>query len=355
MAKCSPEAELLKTVPYPAFLVCEGIIVKANRKAANLKIKAGTPIEAVLRTGAEEYRNFKNGRLCLTLAVNYFEYHASVIKHQGWDLFFIDSEFINEDLLMLAEAVNPLRDPLFCAMLSMECLQADPNLKENPVLATLNRHLHRLHKTVTDMSDAACYGCQIESKMTYCDVGAETSKIIKRASALLAESEHSFKFNNSISDEFIGRIDKEKIEHITLAMIADLVKVSEERKQLKVSLSRESNRLLMEFHCRLSAEKRKHIDDLLFSCYTVPDGLNIKCGSGYHGAILSRNAAASHFGTMLINSPKPGYLQFTISIPITEDSFANVRSYIEWPVEYCGGYDQHLVALSDLLPDELYK
>ncbi len=354
MQKKQTEAELLKKIPHPAFFVNKGIITTANQKAANLKIKAGTPIDTLLRTGNEEYLTFTGGRLCLSLFANNILYDASVIKYHNLDLFYIEAEFFNPELFMMAATAQTLTDPLSCAMTSMYLLQNDPATKDNPALASLNRHLYRLYKAISDMSDAANYGKMRESRMTDCELRTEIGNIVTKASALLKETNHRLEYKCDMADEFYGCIDREKIERLTLTLISDMLLFCKKRAPLKINLSKKKDRILLTFRGRITEAQLKEVEDLFFSCHSIPDGLDAKSGV-FNGAIIARNAITSHFGTMLIDSPRTSTIRFTFTIPIQQSGTLNLHSHVDFPEDYSGGYDHHLIALSDVLPDELYK
>ncbi|MBR4863471.1 MAG: sensor histidine kinase [Oscillospiraceae bacterium] len=352
MPKISLEAELLKKIPHPAFFVADGIITKANRKAALLKIKEGTAIDDLLRTGFDEYATYSDGRLCLTLTLNRINYDASVVRYHDRDLFFVENEFHNPDLCMLSATVNPLLDPLSCAMLSLDTIKAYPELKDKPELTALTHHFYRIHKIVSDMHDAAFYNTMRTTKMGNYELTGEIKRIITKAATLLREANLGMDYTCEATDEFYGFVDMEKIERAILTLTSDLFYFTKENARVKIKLRKERNRMLLSLQCRLPDEKREYLENMLLSCHIDNDGLDAK-KDGFNGAILARNAVSAHFGTMLIDSPRAKQLRFTFSIPLTQNVKVHTsHSNIE---DYAGGFDHYLLAFSELLSDEFYK
>ena len=354
MPKISLEAELLKKIPRPAFFVANGIITKTNRKAALLKIKEGTQIETLLRTGFDEYQTYKSGRLCLTLMANLLPYDASVVKYHDRDLFFIENEFYNPDLCMLSTTVNPLLDPLSSAMLSLDAIKSDPDIKDKAALASLTHHFYRIHKIVTDMHDAAFLNQMRMTKMGNYELTEEIKSLVKKASFLLQEANLRMEYKCDVTDDFYGCVDMEKIERAILAISADLFHFSKENGKVKIRLGKERNRMLLSLQCRLPEEQKEYLETMLLSCHIDNDGLDAS-KSGFQGAILARNAVSAHFGTMLIDSPRASMIRFTFSIPTKQVGQVKVYTPMDIVDDYSGGYNHYLMAFSELLPDELYK
>ena len=352
MQNVSLEAELLKKIPRPAFFVADGIITKVNRKASLLKIKAGTAIDSLIRTGFDEYQTYVDGRLCLTLMINYIAYDASVVKYHNRDLFFIENEFLNPDLCMLSVAVTPLMDPVSDAMLCLENIRAFPELKDNADLITLNHNFYRIYKIVMDMHDAAFLNTMRKSKVSNYELTSEIKKIVDKADFLLREADLRMEYTCEIQDELYGSVDLEKIERAILALAADMFHFNKPTVKVKVNLRKEQNRILLSMKCSVPNEKCEYLENILLSCHIDNDGLDTKEGR-FNGAIMARNAIASHLGTMLIDRPRARQLRFTLSIPLVQ--LPEVRSLVSVFDGFAEGYDHNLLSFAEVLPDKSYK
>ena len=72
------------------------------------------------------------------------------------------------------------------------------------------------------------------------------------------------------------------------------------------------------------------------------------------GMVLIRSAAASHGGTVLIDSPTGAGTRVTMTLAIRQRTEAALRSPI-LRVDYAGERDHGLIELSDSLPAALYE
>ena len=354
MAKKLSEAELLKNIPHPAFFVANGVITKVNRKASLLNLKEGTAIDSILRTGFDEYQTFTDGRICLTLLVDYLLYDASVVKYHDRDLFFLEDEFQNHDLTMLGAAIDPLMDPLHCAMLSLETLKLDPKFKDNPDLTAFTHHFYRVYGLASDMCEASLLGSMKTSKMGNYELKTEIQRIITRADSLLREAKLRIDYTCDIEDDFYGYVDIEKIERAILALTSDLFRFNKPNGKVRVKLEKERNRILLAVRCKLPDDQREYLENMLLSCHIKKDGLNLKKGGGFNGAIMARNLIAAHFGTMIIDIPRARQIRFTFSIPIKHAGLVKLQSPVPAFQESTGGYDRYLLAYAEHLPDKLY-
>ena len=83
---------MLDQILDPAFLVRDGIIQQVNPSASRLLIDAGGSVNDLLATGTQEYAEFRDGHLALTLKLGEQRYNASVTKLSDTDLFVLNQD-----------------------------------------------------------------------------------------------------------------------------------------------------------------------------------------------------------------------------------------------------------------------
>ena len=97
---------MLDLMVRPAFCVKDGIVAGANQDALRLLIQPGTPMEALLPEDAEEYRNFREGCLYMTLHILGQPLDASVTKNGEYEIFVLEQEADHAELTAMALAAQ---------------------------------------------------------------------------------------------------------------------------------------------------------------------------------------------------------------------------------------------------------
>ena len=201
--------EVLEQILFPAFLVKDGVIALANRASLLRQIEVGSAVASIIKTGSQEYADFSQGKLCLTLSVGDIAYHTSVTKSGDFDLFCMESEYEGPELKALALAALQLREPLANAMLCTDSL-----LKDSPEcqqLQKINRNLYQLHRALSNMSDAAEYTKQRPFRIETKDVCAVIAELMEKAAHLAAEAGYTLTYKG-LSNVIYSPIDSEKLE-----------------------------------------------------------------------------------------------------------------------------------------------
>ena len=83
---------MLDMMVVPAFCVREQTVLRANPAARGLLITPGTSIRELLLTGAEEYGEFAEGCLYLTLTLSGTPHGAAVSRVDDLDIFVLERE-----------------------------------------------------------------------------------------------------------------------------------------------------------------------------------------------------------------------------------------------------------------------
>lgn len=338
--------ELLEQCMYPMLLVTNGTVAHTNHAAASRQIQVGMNITDLICVGKEEYSQFTQGRLCLTLCVNDLTYAASVVKTEKYDIFQLDSEYEDPTLRALALAAQQLRQPLANALLC-----ADELSGSQEQLKQLNRSLYQMHRAICNMSDAAKYRAQQASRMENSDIAAFITEAVKKASAMVSAAGISICYTGP-KQSVVGLIDAEKLERALLNLISNAVKFTSRGEAVTVSLMKKGSKLHLSVESQgtqIPAQARGN----LFSRYLrEPELEDGRWGIGL-GLTIVRSAAIAHNGTLLLETTPNGQ-KFTMTLALAQSKDDIVRSHVRLPVEYTGGYDRTLVELSDILPVDLF-
>ena len=103
---------MLELLLRPAFCVKDGLITEINQAAAAFLLCEGTPVLPLIATGAEEYENFREGCLYLTLSLSGHTVEATVLSMEECHLFVLEQSGEKPELQALALAARELRGSL---------------------------------------------------------------------------------------------------------------------------------------------------------------------------------------------------------------------------------------------------
>lgn len=346
---------MLDLMVRPGFCVRDNIIIKANPSAQSHMIAVGANITEYLRTGKEEYAEFSDGCLYLTLSVCGQECGASVTRMGDFHVFILEQEADQAELQAMALAARELREPLTSVMTTadrlfpMVALQDDPATREQ--VARLNRGLFQMLRVISNMSDANRYSSAPTSRQETMDICALLEEVFARAGELVAHTGISLTFSN-LDQRVLCLVDAEKLERAVLNIISNAIKFTPKGGAIEAKLIRRGNKLYLS------------VQD---SGQGVPDNLKGSIHSRYLrqpaiedsrfgiglGMVLIRSAAAHHGGTVLMDQPEGKGARITMTLEIRQNPAGTLRSHV-LRVDYAGERDHGLIELSDALPASLY-
>ena len=346
------DAMLLERLACPAFIVEDGVITQANQKAVALQFEIGNDISKQIQQNASIYQSFASGQLYLTLAVANTELCTCVTRNDTYDLFCIETEYNDEQLRAFALVAQILRDPLSGALNANSALAELKNIQNSEQFNALSKNLHRILRTVCNLSDAASINTPRTAKTQNCVADAVVTRVINNAASALRTSGFQIEYTgpkNSIS----CAMDSEKIERALLNMISNATKFGDTHDPIQVQLYRANAR------CNISvtnacANATALLEKGLVSRFEREPGIeNRKTGVGL-GMTIVRNVAIAHDGTVLVDAPDMQHLRVTMSIPIKRKQNTVLRSPLMFETDYAGGYDRTLLELSDVLDPAEY-
>jgi len=146
--------DVLDLIVQPAFSVKDGKIIQVNQSATQRMILVGTEIMPMIATGSEEYAEFHEGCLYLTLDLFGQECGASVSKLNNTDIFVLENEADSAELRTMALIAKELRTPLSSIMTTADRLfpvLSDEKTGNSDQIAQMNKGLFQ-RETKIDIS-----------------------------------------------------------------------------------------------------------------------------------------------------------------------------------------------------------
>lgn len=340
---------MLDMMLRPAFSVVDGSIEKCNLSAHSLGLEEHTPLEPLLLTGREEWQSLETGCLYLQLSLPGGAQGAAVIRMADVLIFILDQEGGELQALSLAakELRSPLNDLLAISgsLLPNTSANADPKLRD--LLARMSKGLYQMQRTISNMSDAR-HASEMSCQQMR-NISQVFDDIFEKAAAYLALCGVTLHFQGLPQDVY-GLIDMDQMERSVLNMLSNATKFLPREGQIHASLVRRGSTL------RLSIQDNgpgigEDILGSLFQRYLRQPGIEDgRFGLGL-GMVLIRAAAASHGGTVLVDSPKEGGTRVMLTMKLRQDTTG-----VQSPrVGTLGGRDQALIELSQFLPPSVYE
>ena len=348
--------EMVDLLPHPAFCVTEGIITKVNAAAHQRMIDPGVSVISLIKNGVQEYTEFSGGCLYLTLQICGTDLGFSVIRKNGFDLFRLEQDAQNEELQAMALAARELREPLAAIMISAEHLfpaSFDPeDAKATEQMARINRGLFQMLRLISNMSDANRYASSVPVSMEVKNITALLEEVFHKACLLAEQTEIHLNYTG-IDQNIYCLVNGELLERAVLNAVSNAMKFTPSGGTIQAQLTRRNNRLYLSIQDNGTGIP-EHLRSTLFSRYSREPGVEDgRFGIGL-GFVIIRSAAAQHGGTVLVDHPQDCGTRITLSLSISSDSEAALRSPV-LRVDYAGERDHGLLELADVLPANLYN
>lgn len=345
---------MLDLMVRPAFCVNDGKIAAVNQGALSRLIHIDTPIRELLLTGREEYSEFTDGCLYLTLDLNGQKTGASVTKQNGFDVFILEQDADQAELHAMALAAQELREPLSGVMTVADRLfpVISEEIGTQEQVARINRGLFQMLRIISNMSDAARYQQETERILEVRDVTAILEEVFRNSAALTDQTDIQVRFQN-LPHQVLTLVDAEKLERAVYNILSNAMKFTPKGGRIEASLTQRGRMLYLTVQ-----DSGSGVDPAIRSCIHsrylrqpgVEDG---RFGIGL-GMVLIRAAAAAHGGTVLMEHPEGCGARITMTMEIRQDTAGSLRSNI-LKVDYAGERDHGLIELADALPTAVYK
>lgn len=344
--------EVIDLIVQPAFCVKDGMIIRTNYAAQQRMVPTGTPIADLISTGAEEYEQFADGCLYLTLKICQAHCGASVTRSGEVDFFVLEQESDQAELRAMALAAMELRGPLANVMAIADQLFPTLESEANEQAARINRGLFQMLRVISNMSDAGRYSTMQSSRQETVNLSAFFDEVFQKAQALMIHTGVTLNFQ-TLNENIFSLADKEKLERAILNILSNTLKFTPSGGTVTATLTRRGSKLYLSIQDSGSGIA-EHLRRTAHSRFLREPSLeDSRFGIGL-GMVLIRSTAALHGGTLLIDQPDSGGTRVTMSLQIRQSKNTILRDTNMLRIDYAGERDHGLLELSDSLPAFLY-
>ncbi len=322
----------------PALAAMDDAIVYRNPAAETCLPDPCRKVSDLLAGGWEDYRDFREGCLNVTVRWNGHPRAATVTRMGPWKLLALEPE---EDprLTALALAARELRMPMGDLLTLAEKLEGTHR-------ARFHRGFSRLLRIVANMSDAGGLGQRFYPELT--DVDSLLCELAEKLEGLLP---CPFRYEGP-QGSCITWADPQQLERAVLNLVSNAAKFLTEGEGITLSLRCTGSRLAIQVRGKpgIPPEQLPTLFRRYLRSPQLEDGRN---GLGL-GLVLVRSAAANHGGAVLVDSPQGAETRVTLTIPVRQAGEAPLLSPSLVP-DYCGDQDHALVELAELLDEDAYE
>lgn len=343
----------LELMNRPAFCARDGVIIALNAAAKRRMLQLGTDIRQIVTEHRNEYEQFENGKLYLTITVSGLPCQASVTRTRECDIFTIEQDPDDEHLQTLALAAQQLRIPLSNVITVTDRMLS--NLDESDAEAQhqasqINHGLYQLLRIVSNMSDAGSYRGMFAANMQLVDLTSVFDEIIEKIQTVSADTQISIAYTG-LNFSVFSMVNAEKLERAVYNLISNALKFSPAGSTIEVKLSKNENAVSFTV-CNSTSDDTEQIQ--FWSRYRREPAIeDSRYGLGLGMTLVSATASA-HGGTVLIDHPSPSQTRVKMTLAITKDQSDAVRSPILNIGDYAGGRDKALLELAEILTADAY-
>lgn len=346
--------DVLDLIVQPAFSVKDGKIIQVNQSAAQRMILVGTEIMPMIATGSEEYAEFHEGCLYLTLDLFGQECGASVSKLNNTDIFVLENEADSAELRTMALIAKELRTPLSSIMTTADRLfpvLSDQKTGNSDQIAQMNKGLFQMLRVISNMSDAVSYASS-GTRMEVRDIKAVMDEIFARATELVEHTGITLSFSN-LPQNLYCLIDADKLERAVYNMISNSLKFTPKGGTIHAAMTKKGSKIIFSVQDSGSGIPSSLLGTIYSRFQREPAIEDIRYGIGL-GLVLIRSVASVHGGTVLIDQPTGEGTRITMTLQIRQATDTTLRSPV-MKIDYAGERDHGLIELSESLPAGLYK
>ena len=347
--------DMLNMFTHPVFQVKDGIIYAANRSAQSLQIAPDTSVFDILQSGQDEYRNFTGGSISLTIKAGPLNHIAAVVRTDNGDYFHLIAGNESADLQALALASQQLRDPLSNIIAlsdSLYSIDADSmDDKKKFRVAQLNQNLHRLLKSVGNMSDVYQLGNRGNTTVMV-NIISVLQEAVETVKQHLDNADINLELSTNSCD-CIGLADQDQLERAVFNLLSNAVRHGDPCNTVQVTIRSDKARIHFAVENSCKDITPEMLGTIFFRYRRTPSVTDGSKGLGL-GIPMVQAIASAHKGSLLVTLPSPGKIRFSLTIPVIHAKGGNFRSPVICP-DYTGGHARSLIELSDILPASAYE
>ncbi len=343
---------MLQLMPQPAFRVENGVISHINQAAAAYFLQPGQPFAPMIVCGGQEYEEFSDGSLYLTLSL--CDQHIGAVVSQVEQAHIVTLEQSTEQpqLQAMALAAKELRGPLSgilsLAERMLPAIAAENGELENQA-AQMNRRLYQMLRIVSNMSDAVTYAQAQPGRRETVEICAFLEEILEKTAALMPQASISLVYE--LPREVIFMLaDSEKLERAVYNLLSNAIKFAPRDTAVRVKLVRKDKRLYLSVSNAHAGQIQ--LGSLYNRFLREPALEDSRNGVGL-GMVLVRSVAAQHGGAVLVDHTEEG-TRVTMTMQIKPAPSGSVHSPV-MRFDYAGERDHCLIELADVLPASAYS
>ncbi len=343
---------MLQQIQAPAFRVENGVITHVNQAASAYLIEVGQDFAPMILSGKQEYGDFSEGNLYLTVSLAGICIGAHISSLEKGNLVTLEQPAESPELRVLVLAAKTLKEPLSDLMSIADQMLpavASQTAQLEHQSARLQQQLYKMMRILNNMSDAAGYVQAQPNRMETVEICSFLEEILEKVAASM-EGSTSVRYELPNTPIFT-LADREKLERSVYNLLSNAIKTASQGTSVLAKLVSKNNRLYF-------SVSNTHPD------YVPPYGFfnrylrnpaqleHPKNGLGLGMSIVC-STAMLHGGAVLVDKTEDG-TRITMSLQIKASHSNQVNSPIlHW--DYAGEYDHCLLELADVLPAQHYS
>lgn len=221
----------------------------------------------------------------------------------------------------ISNVSHELRTPLALISMYSETLEMNrlkDESQKQKYYSVISSEAERLSKIVNNILNfSKMEAGKREYNFTQTNIIYLTEKILSSYSSHLQQSGFTFDFQNTLTEADIN-CDSEAVSEAILNLIDNAVKYSQDKKEIKISLNENDNKIFISIKDSGIGIETKEIDKIFEKFYRVSSGLrhNTK-GSGI-GLSIVKHIVDAHKGQIIVKSVINKGSEFIIELPKAE-------------------------------------
>lgn len=350
----------LEMMGRPAFAVENDRVTHTNGEALRRLLPTGTEILPLLTTGKEEFRDLREGSLCLTLCIADRYRQAAVHRiEEGVYLFLLDHEADMQALRALGLAARMLREPLNSIVCATEHMFPELDLEEAPALlqdaASINRGTYQLQRIISNMSDVQQFVEGTISNRENTNLCSYFDELFQRAQTLLDKTGIPLEYQLPAQAVTVA-LDRQRMERAVYNLLSNAARFSDKCGRIRADFQVGKTQVTLRVRDEGEGLHQAVRQALFRQYHREPTLEDSRRGLGL-GLVLVREVAKMHGGTLLVTPDAKGGTVAALAMERKlVDSRADRRD-LRNPllmVDYAGERDHALLELSGELPLEFY-
>ncbi len=353
MSRQNEPISMINMFTHPVFCVCNGLITQANHAAIQHHIEIGMSASDLLLTGKEEYQQYRGGYLSLCMSIDGIRYIAAIVRSNEGDIFHLQPEQAEADLRAMSLVTQQLRGPLTSAMTVADRLFPNEQLKDNSSaqqqISQMNRSLYQVLRMLNNMSDISVYNKLTANDLSVRNITSIFAEIMENMTALISHTGKILVYHGP-NESLYTLVDEQMLRRAVHHLISNAVKFSPANSTISVKLKHSANKIYLSVENETSIHSSQLFSSIFSRFLREPCIEDGRHGIGL-GIPIVQNIAAAHGGALLVDQSAENSIRFTMSILLRRSKDTTVKTVKILP----SGYDEALIALSDILPYELYQ